>query len=456
MLTMLSADNFKSWPKLGPMRLARITGLFGANSSGKSSILQLLLMLKQTADSPDRAQVFYLGEEKSEKSLAVLGNIDDVLHKGAAERRIACALAWTIDQPLDVRNPEDPNASPILRGSDIEFECEVESLPGKRLSVTNMQYSFSRHQFSMRLRGNESGRYDVSASGHAFEFKRIQGRPPESFPPPVKCYGFPDQVRAAFQNAGVLSDLEFEFERQMQRTYYLGPLREFPFRDYRWSGAEPVDMGRRGEKVVSALLAARQRGARVGSGRGRRLLEEWVAQRLKELGLIHHFEIEEIKKESNLYRVSVQRSTDSERVLLPDVGFGVSQVLPVVVICYYVPRGSTILLEQPEIHLHPRAQEALADVLIDAVEKQDVQIIVESHSEHLMRRLQRRIAEEKLAANDVALYFCNAKNGASELVPLELNLVGEIENWPTGFFGDEMNEIAAMHKARLKRQARTA
>ena len=69
------------------------------------------------------------------------------------------------------------------------------------------------------------------------------------------------------------------------------------------------------------------------------------------------------------------------------MGIGVSQVLPVLVLCYYVPEGSTIILEQPELHLHPSVQAGLADVFIDVIKHRNVQILLESHSEHLLRRL---------------------------------------------------------------------
>ena len=123
-----------------------------------------------------------------------------------------------------------------------------------------------------------------------------------------------------------------------------------------------------------------------------------------------------------------------------------------IVLCYYVPHGSTILLEQPEIHLHPRVQEGLADVLIDAARSRQVQLIVESHSEHLLRRLQRRIAEDRLSVETVALYFCDTRDGASDLVPLDADMYGDIKNWPKDFFGNEMEDIAATVKARMKRR----
>jgi predicted ATPase len=212
-------------------------------------------------------------------------------------------------------------------------------------------------------------------------------------------------------------------------------------------------MGQRGERVVDAILAAREHGLTIGLGKGmkRQTLEEYVAQWLKILGLIHAFSVQEIAKESNLYRVRVQASPASAEVLITDVGFGVSQILPVLVLCYYVPEGSTILLEQPEIHLHPSVQAGLADVFIDAVKRRRVQILFESHSEYLLQRLQRRIAEGKdIKAENTALYFCDQAGGESRLKPLEVDMFGHITNWPEDFFGNEFNEVVETQLAALK------
>jgi predicted ATPase len=123
----------------------------------------------------------------------------------------------------------------------------------------------------------------------------------------------------------------------------------------------------------------------------------------------------------------------------------------VVTLLQYVPEGSTVILEQPEIHLHPLAQAGLADVLIQAAMHRKVQIILESHSEHLLLRLQRRIAEEVIPSNDVKLYFCDAPKGISKLTPLDVDLLGNIRNWPDRFMGDAFKETAEAELARLRR-----
>lgn len=176
-----------------------------------------------------------------------------------------------------------------------------------------------------------------------------------------------------------------------------------------------------------------------------------VAYWLKEMGLIEEFRVEEIAPNSDRWQARVRTRKGASEVLLTDVGFGISQVLPVITLLQYVPEGATVVLEQPEIHLHPLAQAALADVIIQAAVHRNVQVLLESHSEHLLLRLQRRIAEGAISSEDVRLYFCDAPKGVSEITKLQVDLLGNILNWPDKFMGDAFNEAAQAEVARLKR-----
>jgi AAA15 family ATPase/GTPase len=452
MLTRLSLHGFKSWKSIEDMRLAPITGLFGTNSSGKSSIIQFLLLLKQTVESPDRSQALNLGDERS---LVSLGTFHDAIHQHEKAGRLKSQLSWTLPKELKIPDPEQKNKT-LFKDSNLGFRVEITENGTGRMIVTNMEYHFGGYTFSLKRKSEEETKYKLSAAPDTFRFsRRTPGRAWE-LPAPVKCYGYPDQVKAYFKNAGFLADFELAFEQLFSRVYYLGPLRDYPKRQYTWAGAQPADMGHRGEKAIDALLASRERGEKIsrGKGRPRMSVEEYVAWWLSELEMIDALSVEAITKDSNLYQVWVQKSPKGSRVLITDVGFGLSQLLPVIVLCYYVPEGSTILLEQPELHLHPSVQSGLADVFIDAAKNRRIQIIIESHSEHLLRRLQRRIAEEEISRDNIALYFCDISKGVSKLEHLQLNLLGNIENWPEDFFGDEFGEMAAMTQAAMERKKR--
>ena len=452
MLTRLRLENFKSWKNTGDIALKPITGIFGANSSGKTSLIQALILLKQTADSPDRGIVFHFGDRRTPVDL---GDFKSVIHGHDSSNALKISLAWKRERSLLVT---DVNTNQrVVRSSRVRFAVvsqEVNTRSGKSLGVNLMAYRVGKAVFGMRR--DVEGKYDLFAEGTDFKFARSRGRP-WAILPPAKCYAFSDKVRANFKNAGFLSDLEFALEECLGNVYYLGPLRAHPERRYTWTGAQPTDVGQTGEAAVDAILASRERGQTISRGPGRRrvTLEEYVAQWLKELGLIHDFRVEPLADGSPVFEVRVRKSPKSAEVLITDVGFGVSQILPVLVLCFYVPEGSTIILEQPEIHLHPAIQSGLADVLIDAWKKRKVQILLESHSEHLLRRLQRRIAEEEVSEEDAGLFFCSVGVEDSKLTPLKLDPYGNIANWPTDFFGDQFGEIAAMSQAALERQGAT-
>ena len=174
--------------------------------------------------------------------------------------------------------------------------------------------------------------------------------------------------------------------------------------------------------------------------------------------LILSFRVEPIESTRD-YRVQVQVSEHSAPVSIHDVGFGVSQILPVLVECFYAPPDSTIVIEQPELHLHPAVQQGLADLFVEVIRSREngkdrgIQLIVESHSEHFLRRLQRRIAEHKtVTKDDVAAYFCSSGKEALEIQALKLDLYGSITNWPKDFFGDPITDVAEMQKAGIRRR----
>jgi predicted ATPase len=455
MLQELTLRHFKSWRNIDKMQLAPITGLFGTNSSGKTSILQWLLLMKQTFESSDRKQVLDFGDDRS---YVDLGSFVETIFQHSNDNVLSTSLKFRLPKAIQIADP-DSKSDVLFEGDELQFGCEIQSSKANSCMVRKMAYTFAGNEFSQAVKSDkELTKYSIRAKGKSnYKLKRVQGRAWD-LPAPVKFFGFPDQVSTYFQNAGFLSDLQLAFGEQLSRLYYLGPLREYPRRQYTWGGGQPDDMGRRGEKVIEAILSSRDRGEMISRGKGKSKLslEQYVAHWLKELGLITDFEVKPIAQGSKVFEVQVKRTAQSSPVLITDVGFGISQILPVIALCYYVPEGSTVLLEQPEIHLHPKVQSGLADVLIDAIKVRKIQVILESHSEHLLRRLQRRIAEESIQSTDTALYFCDYIKGESRLTPLDVDLIGNIRNWPKDFFGDTMTEMAETQKARLRRQSEGA
>ncbi len=468
MLTKLHLENFKAWRELS-MNFGKVTVLFGENSSGKSSLIQFLLMLKQTKNAADRGLVLDFGGGPTDP--VALGNYREAVHRNRKTDdlpesdlpEMGWNLTWRLPKELKVTNPLGSRGEVLYSGNELRLMTSVgPAVSGFAIAARHLTYEFDNTTFELRPRDG-NGKFELASAGcQPFKFKRNVGRA-WSLDGPVKTHLFPGAARNLFQNTSFLSEFESAYETLMDRIFYLGPLRHRPERDYSWSGAGREGVGYSGEHTIDAILSATARGWRdnLGPRQHRKPFQEMIAFWLKQLGLIESFSVEEVVEGSGLglYRAFVRRSRGGPKTTLMDVGFGVSQVLPVLVLLYYVPKGSIVLMEQPEIHLHPSVQSGLADVILAAALHRDVQIVVESHSEHLLRRLLRRVAEEKqpesgqsISHSDLRLYFVHSQSGEAILKPLHLNEWGGIENWPDGFFGDEMGEVAATSSAGLRRR----
>lgn len=458
MLTKLRLRNFKAWKDSGDIRLAPLTVLFGTNSAGKTSIPQLLLLLKQTAESPDRQRALQLGDSRT---LVDAGTYDDVVHGHDISQPLEFTLSWSLDRDLVIH---DPVAGRDYSGNALEFSARL---------VADAKHQPRAEWFRYELRHGDQTAIDLTVAEKAdgkkqrkkpeFELTSTQypltrhpGRP-WPLPEPVRFYGFPDEVAAYYQNAALASDLVLELERMLKSLYYVGPLREYPKRLYLWSGEVPDHVGIKGERAVEAILAAGDRSFNWKPKQKTKPLPQLVAERLKSMGLIDDFKVKPLGQHRKEYEVLVRANPKLPEVKLTDVGFGVSQVLPVLVECFYVPRRSIVIFEQPEIHLHPRVQADLADLFVDAIRARegsaarDCQFLIESHSEHFLRRLQRRIAEDELSNQDAALYFVHAEGAQARIEELDVDRFGNIKNWPDNFFGDEMADLVARSEAQARR-----
>ena len=179
-------------------------------------------------------------------------------------------------------------------------------------------------------------------------------------------------------------------------------------------------------------------------------VEAWGAQ----LGLLEAIRVVQEPKLGSTIIVKTE-GLDKE-VPLDAVGVGVSQLLPVLVLCLLSEPGSVILLEQPELHLHPALQQRLADFLI-AIARSGRQLIVETHSEYMVSRLRRRIAEdpddELLSISKVIFAERDGQTGITTYRDVELSPYGDIDEWPKGFFDQAAAEEREIIRGGLKKRA---
>jgi predicted ATPase len=132
------------------------------------------------------------------------------------------------------------------------------------------------------------------------------------------------------------------------------------------------------------------------------------------------------------HRLFIKANGVDKQLDLTNVGVGVSQVLPILVMSLISEPGSILLFEQPELHLHPRVQSLLADFFL-SLSKTGRQCIVETHSEYLINRLRLRVCEsgwESKLKDQIGIYFVEIDRGISRFTPVQINDYGAIPDWP--------------------------
>ena len=250
------------------------------------------------------------------------------------------------------------------------------------------------------------------------------------------------ELRERIRGTQLANDVGDSVFREFSAFCYIGPLREKPRRMYISTGESPREVGSAGERGPAVLWSASE---------VKQLdLEDRLSTWCSRMGLALEIHLATII--GSYFEVHAIDANTKQHINLPDVGFGTSQILPILIQGLVASAGTTLLLEQPEIHLHPKVQADLADFLIE-VSQRNVAVVVETHSEHLITRIQRRIAEESLQPESVALYYITPSADGSRLERVHLDRYGQIESAPEGFFEEGFEETFALMSAVGARKA---
>jgi len=255
-----------------------------------------------------------------------------------------------------------------------------------------------------------------------------------------ECISFPTNNGKTEQKGTTMSNYisqvaisilnEFRKEFSAYSVNHMGPLRASPQRYYildQEAYALSPDFSK-GESIVQALKTNRTLKSKVG---------KWLdafgfdinVERSEEV--IHHLKVSQNKLDLNIM----------------DVGFGISQILPILVQCFFAKEDSLTTIEQPEIHLHPQMQAQLANLFVEVSTEKKRNLIIETHSEYMLRRLRRLVADpayDKVNANNVGIYFFEGKDlsaGKDYVMVRELPMsaTGQFE-WPKLFYETEMDD----------------
>lgn len=435
MLTHLKLENFKIWRSTGPVRLAPLTLLLGTNSSGKSSLIQSLLLMRQTVKGDDAGLDLNLGNPDADDTVT-MGQFRDLLcrHGQATETtpdsQVGIEFRW---QPHGSATADTTLFSARYRAGPAG-SAELDALrlgqDGQGFTVLRRKPGIYRLQLATRQR----------PEGQSADFR------------PERSFAF---SAATLNKLGPLADeirpVGPALLDELSRIIYLGPVRQLARRDYVWSGRMPAHIGDDGGRAVDVLIASgvAQQGKPGSAGEAGRIFRE-AEQWLKTLEIADGLQVRALGSSAR-YELLVKHR--DAVVNLKDVGVGVSQVIPVVVAALFAKPGHIVIVEEPESHLHPLAQAKLAELLAKISAERGVQFIVETHSEHLFRRLQTLIARQDVQPEQAALYFVERDGQAAKLRELHVDDFGRLTNWPDKFFGNALGETREQARLMFDRQA---
>ena len=226
-----------------------------------------------------------------------------------------------------------------------------------------------------------------------------------------------------------------EFEGTLGGLRAVGAFRQAPVRRYDYQGrpSEAIDLS--GENVVHALI---EDSMRRGKHRGELLasLNEW----LKNVGDVRLMPLRRVSPTARLYELRLKDRDSGRWANFADVGFGIGQAFPVLVEGLRTPAGGLFIVQEPEIHLHPDAQLAMADYLV-SLSRAGRRVIAETHSEALLLRIRKALASGLLGPKEVSIvHVAGRRDGSSLISQLGMDELGQIQGWPEGFMEEVTRE----------------
>lgn len=508
MLLEMSLENFKAFGNKQVARLAPITLIYGPNSAGKSSLIQSLLLMKQTVSlaGSRTSHLIMRGD------IVDLGTFKSVLHKHDSRRLFKMSLSysplWFGETPALPSYPLHFNAkitsnrtitttfqAKVSRGTnkrdssqltDICFETightpikldleqsrslsnsakyetagsEQRAFQFTRLSKDDVS-EFFKKMLSEKRTGLQSAKlqqllnhiYEQNSSGELAPIFNGVGYfvannllPVFSMTKRDKASENQDDMRRLFQLlAGFVEALSYEYMHMLRNISYLGPVRIYPPRLYFMTGGKKTSVGIQGEDVPAVIYQDQRKLTK--------LVNEWF----QSFEIPYKIKIDDMGNDitGKLVSLALEDRASKVSVAPSDVGFGIGQLLPIIVEGL-ISSNRVLLVEQPEIHLHPKLQAHIADFVIETsglkktAEDGSTRImpknqwIIETHSEALILRLQKRIRQGTISKEDVSiLYVSQRPADGSKIIQLRLDDHGDfIDEWPHGFFEESFDEL---------------
>lgn len=426
----LYLKNFKGFSEINDtidntIQIKPITLIYGPNSFGKSSILQSLLLLNQTVnEGGDHRTVCLLPKGE----MVNLGIFQDLINKNAKNQEIIIELGLPPNHYFEENNTELQETS-ILTELFFAFHFVLDEkqiiMPqidvyGKQTDYSNPLKPISKEKeliYTYKLKDRSNGIYEKKC-----KIKNSKNEIEE-----ISKLSF-------FRLEEFIAGKPFEqLEDIIKDIVYVSSFRQPPERYYVPENNKRRYVGKNGEYTAEIIYDPDVHN----------YIDDWLYKIAK-----YKLSSKNMDTKVNSITLNDGTATNVTKINLLDLGSGIAQVLPIITQAFK-SENDMILIEEPEIHLHPKAQAELGEMFAKAAEDKNNTFIIETHSENLLLRLQKKIRHGELAKDDVSVIYVNKDDKGSHCIPLEIDDEGDIINIddvPDGFFEEGFDELFDIKK----------
>lgn len=411
-ISRLFVGNFKGIDTRKWIDIRPITVFIGANSSGKSSCIHALACLSQTLKVPNNSAPIVIDDEYANVHL---GRFIEVIHSKSYQDTLSLGLTTDEVQYIEINEKGEPKRKKAKVEAVYDFKCSQRTqdirIESAIVKIGDIEYAYKWTSNGYTVSNNKTSAKLTFQLGGGFLIN-----PDSFFRKPTKSTG--DFIPLINAQGAITSELV--------NTFYLGPFRESPRRKYETRGASPTEVGARGESAITML-------ANESFQTTKRPHIKQIARWLQKLGLANTVNISRVGK-SDLVDLQLELD-DGAKLPIADLGYGLSQILPVLTQCSFSQKKSTLLFEQPEIHLHTKSSRDLASVFIDTAKEKAANILLETHSPDLVKQFMRELKTGNLNAEEFILYKVTRDDKQTCLHEVEIDADNDFdvyENWEKG------------------------
>jgi len=447
MFTKLNLEHFRAFEK-ALIDLNKINIFFGPNNAGKSSLLSAFNLLSQTVQAAsidvdimmsgkfeDFGTYYDMVNGNDESSKITIGLESELaitersyVKKGQSGRKLYETIEKIQKGYIEIQIGYNKNKHEIqLMATEIQ-------IPEEKLSV--------------RIRRNRLGRYVVES------MKGFEDLSEEELNQSIDVWNllpvvYPVKLsirHPSYENLRKISQFIRELRAQIGKIEFISAIRSNPQRFYQLTGESPSNVGRHGERALEIMIQDEKR-----RGKLKKDLLKLTSDWLKEAEIARS--ICTLSMTDRYFELIAENFHTGESENLMDVGFGCSQILPILIAGFNMREEGLFIVQEPEIHLHPKAQAELGS-LFRILYQRGTQLAIETHSEYLLLRLQSHIARGDIKAKDVNVYYIDPKDKRTrrkKVVKIDIGDDGYFtKEWPRGFFPERLKEAKRLAGLSIK------